>query len=184
MTKTQELLNQIIPPITRPDGKDREWFSNDEILSKLNDEELDIVEQGLIEMLKTDNDILIPQTLIKLKSIDSIPTMLEKLELLKDPFERITWASFINEIKGGDKEMEKVAFEEFKRLEFIYEIQGLIFHDLIKFKSERINRFIKEFVEHKYFLVAHHAKLVLNYKGYTKSYDKQIPIKKWWEFWK
>ena len=55
--KDKELLKKIIPTISRPDGKDREWFNNDEILSKLNKEELKIVEHGLIKMLKTDNSI-------------------------------------------------------------------------------------------------------------------------------
>lgn len=167
----EELLKKIIPITSRPGGKDREWFNNDEILSKLDKEELKIVEQGLIKMLKTDNDILIPQTLIKLKSLDSIPTLLKKLESIEDSFEKITWASLINEIQDGDSEMEKIAFEQFQKLEFIYEIQGPIFHDLIKFKSERIDNLIKEFVEHKYFLVAHHAKLVLNFNGYADSYE-------------
>jgi len=183
LEKIEKLLKQIITPITRPDGKDREWFSNDEILSKLNKKELKIVEEQLIEMLKTNDDTLIPQTLIKLESFDSIPIMLEKLKLIKTPFNRITWASFINEIKKGDKEMEKVAFEEFEKLEFIYEIQGTIFHDLVKFKSERINNLIKKFVHHKYFLVGHHAKLVLNYNGYANSYEKVRMNKKWYEFW-
>lgn len=182
--KDKELFKKIIPNISRPDGKDREWFNNDEILSKLNKEELKIVEHGLIKMLKTDNDILIPQTLIKLKSLDSVPTLLKKLESIKDPFEKITWASFINEIKDGDLEMENIAFEQFQKLEFIYEVQGPIFHDLIKFKSERINNLIKGFVEHKYFLVAHHAKLVLNFNGYADSYEMDSSPKKWLEFWK
>lgn len=184
MKTEKELLNQIIPPITRQDGKDREWFNNDEILSKLTEKELKIVEQGLIKMLKTNNDTLIPKTLIKLKAVDSIPTLLEKLESIKTPFEKIIWASFINELKDGDKEMEKIAYEAFKELEFIYEVQGIIFHDLIKFKSERINNLIKEFVEHKYFLVAHHAKLALNHEDYVDSYKERTTSKKWWEFWK
>lgn len=184
MEINENLLKQIIPPITRPDGKDREGFDNDEILTKLSKEELIIVERQLIEMLKLSDDTLIPQTLIKLESLDSIPIMLEKLELIKNPFYIITWASFINEIKNGDKEMEKIAFKAFEKLEFIYEIQGPIFHDLIKFKSERINNLIINFVGHKYFLVSHHAKLVLNYNGYRESYEKDIPNKSWWEFWK
>ncbi|GAA3517397.1 hypothetical protein GCM10022393_34400 [Aquimarina addita] len=183
MEINEKLLKQIIPPIIRPDGKDREWFNNDEILSKLSKEELKIVEEQLIDMLKTSNDTLIPQTLIKLESLDSIPVMLEKLELIKDPFNKITWASFINEIKNGDKEMEQVAYREFGKLEFIYEVQGPIFHDLIKFKSERINNLINKFTDHKYFLVAHHAKLVLNHKGYAESYENKTRIKNWWKFW-
>lgn len=179
-----KLLKQIILPITKPYSKDREWFSNNEILSKLNKEELRIVEKQLIEILKTNDDTLIPETLIKLKSIDSIPIMLDKLKLIKEPLSRIKWASFINEIKNGDKEMEAVAFRELEKFEFIYEAQGTIFHDLVKFKSERINNLIKKFIDHKYFLVAHHAKLVLNYDGYVESFKKNIPTKKWWQFWR
>ncbi|MEP1489637.1 MAG: hypothetical protein ABJK28_14540 [Algibacter sp.] len=184
MHKTENLINKIIPNVKRPDGKDREWFNNDEILSELNKEELKIVEERLISMLKTNDDTLIPQTLIKLKSLNSIPTMVEKLELIRDPFNRITWASFINELKNGDIEMEKIAFTEFQKLEFIYEIQGVIFHDLIKFNSSRINNRIKEFIDHKYFLVAHHAKKVLNLNKDSKPHSKSTEPKLWWEFWK
>lgn len=184
MDKIKKLINKIIPTVTRPDGKDREWFSNDEILSKLNKEELKIVEKHLISMLKTSDDNLIPQTLIKLKSINSIPTIVEKLELMNDPFNRITWASYINELKNGDLEMEKIAFQEFQKLEFIYEIQGVIFYDLIKFNSSRINSRIKEFIDHKYFLVAHHSREVLNLNKNSKSDIKRIETKPWWEFWK
>lgn len=162
MNIKETLLKLIIPPIERPDGKDREWFNNEEILSNLNKKELLIVEEQLIEILKTSDDILIPQTLIKLKSKASIPVMLEKLESIKDSFQKIIWASFINEINNGNEEMENIAFIEFKKLEFVYGVQGLIFYDLIKFKSERINKLIEEYVDHKYFLVAHHAREVLN----------------------
>ena len=184
MEINEELLNQIIPPITKPYNRDREWFSNDEILSSLNKEELRIVEQKLIEMLKTNDDILIPQTLVKMESINSIPVMLKKMEKIKNPLEKITWASFVNEIKKGDKEMEKIAFREFENFEFIYGIQGPIFHDLIKFESERINKLIESFVDHKYPLVSIHARKVLGYKNYSKPNKQDIPNKKWWEFWK
>lgn len=184
MDKIEKLLKRIIPPVSRPDGKDREWFNNDKILSKLNENDLKIVEQRLIEMLKTNGDDLIPQTLIKLKSLDSIPNMQERLDIIKDPFRRITWATYINEMKNGDEEMETIAFEEFKKLEFIYQVQGIIFHDLIKFDSSRINNRIKEFTNHKYFLVAHHAREVLNLNDNSESNRNGITLKKWWEFWK
>ena len=59
MDKIDKLLNKIIPPIARQDGIDREWFNNEEILTKLNDEELKIVEKRLIVMLKTSDDCFI-----------------------------------------------------------------------------------------------------------------------------
>jgi len=164
--KKEELIKRIIPPISRSDKKDREYFNNDEALSKLDSEQLNILEEALIKRIKTSDDILILETLVKLKSLKSIPTLLEKLNSIKDPFEKIKWASLINEIKQGNLEMEKVAFEEFEKLEFVYEVQGTIFHDLIKFKSNRINNLIETYIGHKYFLVAYHARLVLNYKDY------------------
>jgi hypothetical protein len=183
MKTEKEILNLIIPPIKRADGKDREWHDTDEILSKLSEKELKIAEQGLIKMLKTTDDILIPQTLVKLKSKDSIPILIEKLKLITDPFHKITWASLVYELKNDDEEMEEIAFEVFKNLQFKYEIEGCIFQDLIKFKSERIHNKIREYVNHKYSLVAHHAKLALNYNGYSESHNKELKHKKWWKFW-
>ena len=55
--------------------------------------------------------------------------------------------------------------------------------DLIKFNSPRINKRIEKFVDHKYDLVAIHAKTVLNYNGYADS-NNNIKSKKWWEIWK
>ena len=52
-----------------------------------------------------------------------------------------------------------------------------------KSKSPRINKRIEKFVNHKYDLVAIHAKTVLNYNGYSDSYNNSEP-KKWWGFWK
>lgn len=163
MKKIDILLEQIIPPILRLDGKDREWFCNDEIIKKLNHNELKQVENGLIERLKRDNDDLIPETLVKLNSINSLPVMIDRMKKAKDSFRKIKWASFIFEIKN-DSEIENFAFKQFKKLEFIYNIQGVIFYDLIKFKSERINNLIAEYTNHKYPLVSIHAKKVLKLK--------------------
>ena len=79
---------------------------------------------------------------------------------------------------------EKIAFEEFEKLEFIYEVQGVVFYDLIKFNSPRINKRINEFINHKYFLVAHHAKEVLNLNDNSESSKNGIATKQWWQFWK
>lgn len=161
MDNIEELIKQIIPEVKRPDQRDREWFSNDEILSKLNKEDLEFVEKRLLEKLQISDDLLISQTLVKMKSVKAIPVMLEKLASAKDSFDKIQWASFINELNQGDEEMEKKAFKALEKIEFIYEVQGIIFYDLIKFNSPRINGLIKEYIDHKYFLVAYHAKKAL-----------------------
>ncbi|MFD2566730.1 hypothetical protein [Pseudotenacibaculum haliotis] len=163
MLNTEQLIKQIIPEPKRSDLKDREWFSNDEILTKLNEEERRAVEEKLIEMLGSDDDSLIPETLVKMKSLNAVPAMLKKLASKSDSFERIQWATFINEIKNGDDEMEKVAFEAFEKLEFIYEVHGDVFYNLIKFNSPRIDELIETYTNHKDFLVAYHAKEVLSF---------------------
>lgn len=171
METIEKTLKRIIPPPTR---EDREGFTNDHIISKLKIGELKIVEERLIDMLQMDNDYLIAETLIKLDSINAILPMENWLKKANSPSDKIKWASFINEIKKGDKEMENIAFKTFEKFEFKYGIESILFDDLIKFNSPRINDLIKQFVDHKYFLVSHHAKRVLNLKS----------EKKWWQIWK
>ncbi|NDV42158.1 hypothetical protein [Flagellimonas sediminis] len=177
----ENLVSEIIPPDTR---EERDAFTNDKIISELTVEEFLAVEKRLIQELDKKDDLLIAQTLVKMESENALPTLLKRLELKKSPFEKITLAGLINDLKKGDPEMEKIAFEEFEKLEFIYAVQGGIFMDLIKFNSPRINKRIEEFVDHKFDLVAHHAKMVLNHNGYADSYDRKSNERKWWEFWK
>ncbi|MET7030807.1 hypothetical protein [Sediminicola luteus] len=181
MSKTDKLLKRIIPPPTR---EEREGFSNQKLLAELSPQELENVEKGLIEMLADQDDFLIGETLVFLNSEWSIPGLRDRLKKASSTFEKIKWVSLVNDLRNGNSEMEKIAYEEFQKLEFLYEIDGIVFMDLIKFDSERINKKIEQFVDHKYFLVAHHAKMVLNYKGYADNYDKETVTKKWWEVWK
>ena len=159
MENIDKLLAKIIPPPTR---EEREGFTNTKILSELTAEELKIIEGRLINMLNTNDDYLIADTLVYLNSVDSLDTMRFRLGQANTAAERIRWAGFIYEINKDDPEMEQIAFKEFQGFEFIYGIDSIIFDHLIKFNSPRINELIKEFVDHKYFLVAYHAKRVLN----------------------
>ncbi|ALM08242.1 hypothetical protein SB49_10840 [Sediminicola sp. YIK13] len=181
MQNIENLISKIIPPDSR---EEREGFTNDEIISALTSEEHKAVEIRLIQMLDKKADLLIGQTLVKMESVNSLSTLLKRLELKNSPFERIIWAGLINNLKMGDPEMEKIAFEEFEKLEFIYAIQGGIFLDLIKFDSPRINCRIELFVNHKYDLVAHHAKMVLNHNGYADAFNEKAVHNRWWELWK
>jgi hypothetical protein len=168
MRNIEELIKKIMPP---PTGKEREWFTNDEIIAELNKKEFLAVEKRLIQELEENDDLIIGQTLVEMKSENALPVLLRQLNKKDSHFEKITWAALINDLKKGDSEMEKIAFEEFEKLEFIYAVQGCIFMDLIKFNSQRINKRIEKFVHHKYDLVAIHAKTVLNYNGYADLYD-------------
>ncbi|WP_271765997.1 hypothetical protein [Aquimarina algiphila] len=180
MRNIEKLIKEIIPPPTR---EEREGFTNDKIIAGLNKEEFLAVEKRLIQELEENDDLLIGQTLVEMKSENALPVLSRRLMKKDSHFEKITWAALINDLKKGDSEMEKIAFEEFEKLEFIYAVQGCIFMDLIKFDSPRINKRIEKFVDHKYHLVAIHAKKVLNYNGYADSYDDS-EHKKWWEIWK
>ncbi|MDY8135462.1 hypothetical protein [Aquimarina sp. 2201CG5-10] len=180
MRNIEKLIWEIVPPPTR---EEREGFTNYKIIAGLSNEEFLAVEKRLIKELDENDDLLIGQTLVEMKSESALPVLLRRLEKKDSHFEKITWAALINDLKKGDSEMEKIAFKEFEKLEFIYAVQGVIFIDLIKFDSPRINKRIENFVDHKYDLVAHHAKMVLNYNGYADSYDNS-EHKKWWEIWK
>ena len=178
MRNIEKLIKDIIPPPTR---EEREGFTNDKIIAGLNKEEFLAVEKRLVQELDENDDLLIAQTLVEMKSESVLPVLSRQLKKKDSYFEKITWAALINDLKKGDSEMEKIAFEEFEKLEFIYAVQGAVFMDLIKFNSPRINKRIEKFVDHKYDLVAHHAKMVLNYNGYADLYDNKP--KKWWKFW-
>lgn len=180
MRNIEKLIKEIIPP---PTFEEREGFTNDKIIAGLNKEEFLAVEKRLIQEMEENDDLLIGQTLVEMKSENALPVLLRQLKKKDSHFEKITWAALINDLKKGDSEMEKIAFGEFEKLEFIYAVQGWIFMDLIKFNSPRINKRIEKFVDHKYDLIAHHAKMVLNYNGYADSFNKN-EIKKWWKFWK
>ena len=180
MRNIEKLIKEIIPPPTR---EEREGFTNDKIIAELNKEEFLAVEKRLIHELEENDDLLIGQTLVEMKSENALSVLSRRLKKKDSHFEKIIWAALINDLKKGDSEMEKIAFEEFEKLEFIYAVQGSIFMDLIKFNSLRINKRIEKFVDHKYDLVAHHAKKVLNYNGYADSFNNN-ESKKWWEIWK
>jgi hypothetical protein len=180
MKVDQKLIEQIIPKFSSANWKESQWFDNSSILQKLSSEELKQVEKLLIEKMEDDDDQLIPETLVKIQSTDSVPFILKKILLMDDPFEKIAWASFMNDLIEGHAEAEEIAFSEFQKLEFIYEIQGSIFMSLVKFRSQRINDHIKTFINHKYSLVAYHAKLAINYKGISDDYYKNYYDKKRW----
>lgn len=175
------LLNQLIPP---PIREEREGFTNDHLIELLSDEEKVALVPRLIEMLNNSQDLLVAETLFKIDASVALPQVLECLKQQDSPMEKIVWTELVHHFDEGNPEMEKVAFDAFKELDFNYESEGWIFIILIKFNSERINKRIEEFVDHKYFLVAHHAKMVLNHKGYADERNEQVITKKWWEFWK
>ena len=189
MRDINQLLKEIIPP---SDYQHRNGFSNEHIILSLSEAEKMKVEQSLIEMLNNNGDTLIGETLAIIKSKKSLQALKRRLELTKNSSSKIMWASFINEIKGGDEEMKKIALSEFENVTEKY-TKILIFHYLSRFKDARIKEKIQSYINDTDYLIAYNARTSIGID--TKEIierereKKVISVNnnrkmKWWQFWK
>jgi hypothetical protein len=176
-----EILKKLIPPA---DYQHRNGFSNESIILNLDESEKKEVEKQLISMLELNDDDLIGETLVIMKSISALPNLRIRLDLAKSPASRILWASYINELKGRDEEMIKIALLEFEKITEKYTRIG-IFHCLSRFQDSRINEKIRKFINHEDYLTAYNARtsLGLDPKEIIER-DRSKNKRKWWEFWK
>src|SRR5690606_15542543 len=134
-------------------------------------------------MLKQDDDTLIGKTLAYMKSNNSLPVLLERLELNKNPSVRITYASCINEIKGGDEKMKKLALNEFEKVTEKYTLLST-FHELSRFKDYRIDEKIYSYINHEDYLIAYNARTSIGIDVTEIINRERQKRKKWWQFWK
>jgi hypothetical protein len=176
-----QLIEELIPPA---DYQHRNGFSNEHLVLNLSDEEKLEVESRLIEMLDFKADELIGETLVILKSTDSLESLNKRLNSSKRATSKIIWASYINEIKGGDEEMKEIALHEFDNVKEKHS-RIAIFHYLTRFQDSRINEKIKGFINHKDYLTAYNARRSLGIDtkeivNRERSKDKSY----WWKFWK
>mgnify|MGYP001588699614 FL=1 len=180
----EQLIKELIPP---SDYQNRNGFSNEHIVLSLTEKEKVEVERILIEMLEKNEDDLIGETLTIMKSADSLPALQKRLNLSKSPTMKIIWASYINEIKNGDKEMKEIALNKMDKVSEKYSRIG-IFHHLTKFSDDRINNKIRNFINHKDYLTAYNARTSLGIDTTEiiklKQIKNGIGTKKWWEIWK
>jgi len=177
----EQLLKDLIPP---NNYQHRNGFSNEHIVLSLADNEKAKVEHRLIEMLDKMDDDLIGETLTIMKSTDSLPILRKRLNLSNSPSSKIIWASYINEITGGDEEMKKIALTEFDKISEKYS-RIRIFHHLAKFCDSQINNKIRNFINHKDYLTAYNARTSLGID--TKEIlgrDREKQKVDWWKFWK
>jgi hypothetical protein len=176
-----ELLKEIIPP---NDYQHRNGFGNEHIIFSLSQTEKIEVEKRLIEMLEKKDDTLIGETLAIMKSENSLQALKRRLELTKNSSPKIMWASFINEIKGGDEEMKNVALNEFENVTEKY-TQILTFHYLSRFKDARINEKIQSYINHNDYLIAYNARtsIGIETKDLIERERAKNKVKKWWQFW-
>jgi hypothetical protein len=176
-----ELLKEIIPP---NDYQHRNGFGNEDIILSLSETEKTEVEKRLIEMLEKKDDTLIGETLAIMKSENSLQALKRRLELTKNSSPKIMWASFINEIKGGDEEMKNIALNEFENVTEKYtQIQA--FQYLSRFRDVRINKKIQSYINHKDYLIAYNARtsIGIETKDLIERERTRNKVKKWWQFW-
>ena len=160
---TETLINRIIPPA---DYQHRNGFSNTDIIDKLSEQEKKLMEDALINMLMTKNDdTLIIETLAYLKSVKSLPFLYEFLKNNSDTMSKIIVSTSIFAI-NQDNDMVDIAITSFKNLENTkdsYYVYKLItaFYYLIKFNKPEVNEIIKEYLNHKEYLLSYNAKRAL-----------------------
>ncbi len=181
MRDINQLLKEIIPP---DDYQHRNGFGNEHIILSLAETEKIEIEKILIEMLKKKDDTLIGETLAIMKSKNSLQALKERLELTKNSSVKIIWASFINEIKGGDEEMKNIALNEFENVTEKYTLIST-FHYLSSFQDSRIKEKILSYINHKDYLIAYNARTSLGIETKDLIHRERAKKKsKCWQFWK
>jgi hypothetical protein len=175
-----QIIEELIPPA---DYQHRNGFSNEHLVLNLTDQDKRDVEKRLIEMLETKDDVLIGETLAILKSTDSLSGLSKRLNLAKSSTSKIIWASYINEIKGGDNEMKDLALNEFDNVKDKYS-RITIFHYLSQFRDYRINEKIRSYIDNSDYLTAYNARTALGIDTQEIVNRERNKSKNWWEFWK
>ena len=175
-----QILEELIPPA---DYQNRNGFSNEHLVQNLTQNEKQEVEKRLIEMLDTNDDGLIGETLANLKSTNSLTSLNKRLNSAKSATSKIIWASYINEIKGGDDEMKELALNEFDKVTDKYS-RITTFHYLSHFQDTRINEKMRSYINHSDYLTAYNARTALGIDTKEIVNRERSKNKNWWEFWK
>ena len=185
MTDIDLLIKKIIPT---DNYQYRNGFSNEHIILSLSDFEKKAVEERLLILIEKNDDTLIGETLILLKSSSALPYFYKKLESSSNPVSTIIWASYINDLKEGDKEMKDISLKAFKKINDKYSLIS-IFHILSQFRDKNINDFIYRYIDNKDYLIAYNARAALgiNTDGLIireRTMKSEVRGNRWWYFWK
>ena len=164
MVTIEKLIDGIIP--YPADYSHRNGFSNNHIIDNLSADEKIEVENALINKLSEHpEDLLIVETLAYLKSTKSIPALRKLLENSSYDMEKLIIASSMFEI-NQDNDMVDIAIGAFRQLDnkkdayYVYKLTSAFYH-LAKFNNPAIVEIIKEYVDHKEYLVSYNAKRAL-----------------------
>lgn len=156
ISNLKKIMNEIIPA---DDYQHRNGFSNHRIIDKLNLDEKSYIEDELIRKLDDIYDSLIVETLAYMKSIKALPLLYNFLNCDSNALSKIILATSIFEI-NNDMKMINIAIWNFKCLQNIYQ-QISAFYYLNKFKNEKTNDIINEFIDSSNELIAFNAKRAL-----------------------
>jgi len=155
MRDLTKLIDDIIP---YPDDREhRDGFSNEQIIDGLTSEEKDQVESLLLDKLDVrPNDLLIVDTLGYMKSKRSLDKLYKLLNKEERQGNKIIIASSIYSIEP-DKKLVDIALEAGRTLTNWWDLVS-IFYYLAKFKNKRTDDFIRQYFNHKEYLVSYNAK--------------------------
>lgn len=150
------IVSEIIPP---DDYQHRNGFSNEQLIDKLNDEEIFKVEKELITMLRKKPDMLIVETLGYMKSEKAIPILYELMENLNNEMAKIITATSIFEINQDQKMIEK-AKASFKTIKDKFQLISA-FHYLVRLQDSEILKLIQNLTTNSDYLISYNAKQAL-----------------------
>jgi hypothetical protein len=155
MRDLTKLIDDIIP---YPDDREhRDGFNNEQIIDGLIGDEKDQVENLLLDKLQVrPNDLLIVETLGYMKSKKSLDRLYTLLNGEKEQGNRIVIASSIYEIEPDDKLID-IALSAGQTLTNWWDLIS-IFYYFAKFKNKRTDDFVRQYFNHKDYLVSYNAK--------------------------
>lgn len=150
------------------DYQHRNGFNNVPIIDKLNNDEKKKVEDRLISKLLEPTegvDTLIVETLAYLKSEKALPLLRNLLKNSSNELIKLKIAVSIFEINPSE-DLIDLAISAFKKLDnqkdsnYVYKLTTAFFY-LIRFNSSEVNNKIKQYIDHKEYLLAFNAKRAL-----------------------
>lgn len=163
----EKLVNEIIPSI---EYRLRNDPNNIPMIDALTSEQKKMLEQALIKKLELEKadevDTLIVDTLGYLKSIGSLPTLKIILDASNDNVIKLRIAAAIFEI-DKDETMIDIAIKSVKQIDskndaYYKYILPSALHYLAKFKNEKTNRILQEYINDPDFVISYNAKRYLN----------------------
>ena len=155
MRDLTKLIDDIIP---YPDDREhRDGFSNEQIIDGLIGDEKVQVENLLLDKLQArPNDLLIVETLGYMKSKKSLSRLYSLLDEENEQGSKIIIASSIYEIEPDEKLID-IALSAGQTLTNWWDLTS-IFYYFAKFKNKRTDDFVRQYFNHKDYLVSYNAK--------------------------